>query len=80
MRAIPAPRCGSPTAASRMPIMQDRSASFVKAARRLGVHQNTVAHRFHRTEELPGRRTRAHQLELRSALRLAHLLRGAEPA
>ena len=66
--------------AATLEVFLEEESSFVKAARRLGVHENTVAYRVHRTEELLGRRTSERQLELRSALRLAQLLRGADPA
>jgi len=52
-------------------IFLDEGASFVRAARRLGVHENTVAYRVHRAEELLGHRVAERQLELRVALRLA---------
>lgn len=58
----------------------DEGASFVRAARRLGVHENTVAYRVHRAEELLGHRVAERQLELRVALRLAGLLGPAAPA
>lgn len=52
----------------------EEGASFVRAARRLGVHENTVTYRVHRAEELLGRRVTDRQLELRVALRLARLV------
>jgi hypothetical protein len=52
----------------------DENGSFRHAAERLGVHENTVAYRIRRCEELLGRSVRERQLELRTALRLAHLL------
>jgi DNA-binding PucR family transcriptional regulator len=57
----------------------DEGASFVRAARRLGVHENTVAYRVRRAEELLGHRVSDRQLELRVALRLAKLLGSAAP-
>lgn len=50
----------------------EEDSSYVRAARRLGVHENTVVYRVHRAEELLSRRTAERQLELRAALRLAH--------
>jgi hypothetical protein len=49
------------------------NASFLHAARRLGVHENTVAYRIRRAEELLGRELKCNQVELRTALRLAEL-------
>jgi len=57
-------------------IFLHEESSFVRAARRLGIHENTVAYRVHRAEELLGRRSAERQLELRAALRLAHFVRG----
>jgi DNA-binding PucR family transcriptional regulator len=54
--------------------LQEES-SFVRAARRLGIHENTVAYRVRRAEEMLGRRTIERQLELRAALRLAGFVR-----
>ncbi len=51
----------------------DEGASFARAARRLGVHENTVAYRVRRAEELLGRRVAERRLELHVALRLAAL-------
>lgn len=56
----------------------EEDSSFVRAGRRLGIHENTAAYRVHRAERALGRRAQERQLELRTALRLAHLLRGAE--
>jgi hypothetical protein len=52
----------------------DAGSSFVRAARRLGIHENTVTYRVHRAEELLGHRVSERQLELRVALRLARLV------
>ncbi|MBS1878462.1 MAG: helix-turn-helix domain-containing protein [Actinobacteria bacterium] len=60
--------------ASTLAIFLDESASFVRAARRLGVHANTVAYRVRRAESLLGHPLGERQLELRVALRLARLL------
>jgi DNA-binding PucR family transcriptional regulator len=42
---------------------------FLRAGRRLGVHENTVTYRVHRAEEIRGHRVAERQLELRVALR-----------
>jgi hypothetical protein len=60
--------------ASTLTIFLDEGASFVGAARRLGVHANTVAYRVRRAETVLGRPVTERQLELRVALRLARLL------
>jgi hypothetical protein len=60
--------------ASTLAVFLEEGASFVGAARRLGVHANTVTYRVHRAEELRGRPVTERQLELRIALRLARLL------
>lgn len=49
----------------------EEGSSFVRAARRLGVHENTVTYRVRRAEELLGHAVAERQLELRVALRLA---------
>ncbi len=49
------------------------NASFLHTARRLGVHENTVAYRIRRAEELLGRELKCNQVELLTALRLAEL-------
>jgi DNA-binding PucR family transcriptional regulator len=49
------------------------NASFLHTARRLGVHENTVAYRIRRAEELLGRELKCNQVELQTALRLAQL-------
>jgi hypothetical protein len=54
-------------------VFLEEGSSYVRAARRLGVHQNTVLYRVHRAEELLGRRVAERELELRVALRLARL-------
>lgn len=63
--------------ASTLAVFLDEGASFVRAARRLGVHTNTVTYRVHRAEELLGHPVSERQLELRVALRLARLVPGA---
>lgn len=60
-------------------VFLEEGSSYVRAARRLGVHENTVAYRVHRVEELLGHPTTERQLELRVALRLARLLPRARP-
>lgn len=60
--------------AATLEVFLHEESSFVRAARRLGVHENTVAYRVRRAEELLGRRTGERQLELRTALRLRHVL------
>ncbi len=57
----------------------EEGGSFVRAARRLGVHENTVTYRVHRAEELLGHRVAERQLELHAALRLAALTGAAAP-
>jgi GNAT superfamily N-acetyltransferase len=51
----------------------DEGGSFVRAARRLGVHENTVVYRVHRAEEALGHPLAERRLELQTALRLAAL-------
>ncbi|HEX6666700.1 MAG TPA: helix-turn-helix domain-containing protein [Solirubrobacterales bacterium] len=60
--------------ASTLAVWLDEGASFARAARRLGVHTNTVAYRVHRAEELLGHPASERQLELRVALRLARMV------
>jgi len=57
--------------AATLAIFLDEGASFARAARRLGIHTNTVTYRVHRAEELLGHPASERQLELRMALRLA---------
>ncbi len=59
--------------ASTLQVFLEEGASFARAARRLGVHTNTVTYRVHRAEELLGHRVGERQLELRVALRLSRL-------
>jgi DNA-binding PucR family transcriptional regulator len=51
-------------------IYLEERASPVRTARRLGIHQNTVAHRIRRAEELLARPVTARPLELQVALTL----------
>ncbi|HYC81039.1 MAG TPA: helix-turn-helix domain-containing protein [Solirubrobacterales bacterium] len=60
--------------ASTLAIFLEEGSSFVAAARRLGVHPNTVAYRVRRAESRLGRPLGERQLELRVALRLARLV------
>ncbi len=60
--------------ASTLAVFLEEGASFVRAARRLGVHTNTVTYRVRRAEELLGHGVGERQLELRMALRLARLM------
>jgi hypothetical protein len=55
-------------------IFLEEGGSFVRAARRLGVHSNTVAYRVRRAETELGRPVTERQLELAVALRLTRLL------
>jgi len=60
--------------AATLTVFLEEGASFVRAARRLGVHTNTVTYRVKRAEELLGHPVTERQLELRVALRLARLM------
>jgi len=60
--------------ASTLAVYLEESRSFARAARRLGVHTNTVTYRVHRAEDLLGHPVAERQLELRVALRLLDLL------
>jgi len=60
--------------ASTLGVFLEEGASFVRAARRLGVHTNTVTYRVRRAEDLLGHKVTERQLELRVALRLARLV------
>jgi hypothetical protein len=60
--------------ASTLAVYLEESRSFARAARRLGVHTNTVTYRVHRAEEVLGHPVAERQLELRVALRLLDLL------
>lgn len=51
--------------------------SLARVSRQLGVHENTVAYRLRRAEEILERPIDAHRLELEAALRIARLLRNA---
>ena len=56
---------------STLRVFLEEGASYVRAARRLGVHENTVTYRVRRAEEILGHGVSERQLELRAALRLA---------
>ncbi|HEX6229202.1 MAG TPA: helix-turn-helix domain-containing protein [Solirubrobacterales bacterium] len=64
--------------ACTLTVFLEEGCSFVRAARRLGVHANTVTYRVRRAEELLGRPAAERQLELRVALRLLELLPAGE--
>lgn len=55
----------------------DENASRSRAAKRLGIHENTVSYRVRQAEEILGRRVDERALELRVALSLVNLLRGS---
>ncbi len=61
--------------AATLRVFLEEGSSFVRAARRLGVHENTVAYRVRRAGELLGHPVEERQLELRVALMLADVLR-----
>jgi DNA-binding PucR family transcriptional regulator len=56
--------------AGTLRVYLEERASPVRTARRLGIHQNTVAHRIRRVEELLGRSVGERTLELQVALKL----------
>jgi DNA-binding PucR family transcriptional regulator len=58
----------------------DENCSNVRTGRRLGIHQNTVAYRVARAEELLGHPVGERQLRLQIALQLAQALRLADDA
>ena len=65
--------------AATVEVFLHEESSFVRAARRLGIHENTVAYRIRRAEELLGRKVSERQLELRAALRLARFSPSSPP-
>jgi DNA-binding PucR family transcriptional regulator len=71
---LAAPDDSTSRLASTVSIFLEEGSSFVRAARRLGIHPNTVAYRIRRAESLLGHPLTERQLELRIALRLARLL------
>jgi DNA-binding PucR family transcriptional regulator len=58
----------------------EENLSPARAARRLGVHQNTVVYRVKRAEELLGREIEPRRLQTEVALRLAEMLDGLRAA
>jgi DNA-binding PucR family transcriptional regulator len=58
----------------------EENLSPARAARRLGVHQNTVVYRVKRAEELLGREIGPRRLQTEVALRLAEMLDGLRAA
>jgi hypothetical protein len=71
---LAAPDDSTARLASTVSIFLEEGSSFVRAARRLGIHPNTVAYRIRRAESLLGHPLTERQLELRIALRLARLV------
>lgn len=65
--------------AATLEIYLQEESSCVRAARRLGVHQNTVAYRVRRAEQLLEHRVADRQLELRTALRIHRLIGKDDP-
>lgn len=59
-------------------VFLEEGASFVRAARRLSVHENTVAYRVKRAAELLGHRVEDQALRLHVALLLCEVLRRSE--
>lgn len=55
-------------------VFLQENASFVHAARRLGVHENTILYRIRRAEELLGHELKNSPVELQTALRLSRLI------
>ena len=62
--------------AATLEVFLHEESSYVRAGRRLGIHENTVAYRIRRAEELLGRDVADRQFELQAALRLAHFVSG----
>lgn len=60
---------------STLKVFLEEGSSNVRAARRLGVHENTIAYRVKRAEALLGRPVDDRRLELRAALLLVDALR-----
>jgi DNA-binding PucR family transcriptional regulator len=61
-------------------VFLEEGASFVRAARRLSVHENTVAYRVKRAADLLGHRVEDQALRLHVALLLCEVLRRSEDA
>jgi DNA-binding PucR family transcriptional regulator len=66
---------GARRVAATLKVFLEEGSSNVRAARRLGVHENTVAYRVKRAEALLGRPIDDRRLELRAALLLVDVLR-----
>ncbi len=58
----------------------EENLSPARAARRLGIHQNTVVYRVKRAEELLGHKIEPRRLHLEVALRLAEMIEGLQAA
>jgi len=58
----------------------EENLSPARAARRLGIHQNTVVYRVKRTEELLGHAVEQRRLRLEVALRLSDMIGGLRAA
>jgi DNA-binding PucR family transcriptional regulator len=58
----------------------DEGASHSRAAKRLGIHENTVRYRIRQAEEMLGRPVDERTLDLRVALKLADVVRGESAA
>jgi DNA-binding PucR family transcriptional regulator len=58
----------------------EENLSPARAARRLGIHQNTVVYRVKQAEELLGRGVEERRLQLEVALRLAEMIDGLRAA
>ena len=58
----------------------EENLSQVRAARRLGIHQNTVVYRVKRVEELLGHAVDERRLQLEVALRLSEMIDGLRAA
>ena len=63
--------------ASTLKVFLEEGSSFVGAARRIGVHENTIAYRVRRAVELLGRPLDDCKLEVHVALRIHEVLRKA---
>jgi DNA-binding PucR family transcriptional regulator len=61
-------------------IYLEENLSPARAARRLGIHQNTVVYRVKRAEELLGHAVESRRLQLEVALRLAEMIDGLRAA
>ncbi len=74
---------GTDTAArlrATLRVYLEENLSPARAARRLGIHQNTVTYRVKRAEELLGRAIEPRRLHLEIALRLAEMTDGLQAA